>query len=366
MTLRPTLIAIGILCAAGNEAFAQEPARQETQNCTQTLRAARVLYNDGRLHELPTHMENCLNTGEDEGGFTKAERIEAYKILTLAHIYLEEPTRADTTMFNLLNADPFVKLDTAVDPIELHNLYRKFKTDPAFLIGGKIGLNFTHVDVRSQYYYWMAARSKGVYRALPRLQYTLFFQKILTADKRVVASPEISLGSHAFEYTNDSPFADLEGSIGPHTITHQRIQVNLLANYRLRPQRHVSDAFVPYVGFGPAVGYLFGSSFTGETTVDEAVSTPTIDTKEHYQPITVSLVATAGFRYKIGVFYLTADVRFQYGLMNVVNGANRYQWTPESQAILDLGYTDSNFTMNHSMLNIGLVVPSFKHIKLTR
>src|SRR5690606_12370844 len=153
--INPTIASLVTVCALTTSALAQEgPQPTEQLNCTQVLRAARVLYDEGRLHELQARMAGCLNRDEDEGGFSKSERIEAFKILTLAHIYLEEPTEADASMLSLLNTDPFVKLDTALDPIELHNLYRKFNTDPVFMIGGKIGFNTSHVNVTSNHYLW--------------------------------------------------------------------------------------------------------------------------------------------------------------------------------------------------------------------
>lgn len=366
LLLLPALAFLQVVCSP---LLAQDDAhRTEPQNCTQILRTARSLYADGRLHELSFHMEGCLTTPEDQGGFTKPERIEAYKILTLTHIYLEEPGKADTSMIALLHTNPFVKLDTAIDPIELHNLYRKFKTDPSFMIGLKIGANLNHINVLANHYYWAHGQGLGEYKSFPRFQYTLFFEKIISRDKRLIASPEFMYTTHSFEYTNNSPLDEDErdGSALSHTLSYQRIQLNLIAQYRLKPQTHVSDRFIPFVAGGPAVGYLLNSTFTGTINVGETRSEPAFDTKFHYRPVSVSLIAIAGFKYNVGAFYFTADVRFQYGFLNVVNKNNRFRWTPDSEDMLDLGYTDNDFSMSHSMLNVGIVIPRFHPVKTTR
>jgi len=63
---------------------------QTITNCTQTIRQIRLTYEQGRLHELPDLAKNCL-----KNGFTTEEKREAYRYLTLAYIYLEEPDSAD-------------------------------------------------------------------------------------------------------------------------------------------------------------------------------------------------------------------------------------------------------------------------------
>jgi hypothetical protein len=57
-------------------------AQQKTTTCAQTLRLARSVYENGRLHELPDLMKDCLGKTE----WTTQERVDAYKLLTLAYI----------------------------------------------------------------------------------------------------------------------------------------------------------------------------------------------------------------------------------------------------------------------------------------
>ena len=59
---------------------------QAQSSCAQTLRNARATYDQGRLHELPDLLAGCIGNG-----FTQQEKVEAYKLLTLAYIYLAVP-----------------------------------------------------------------------------------------------------------------------------------------------------------------------------------------------------------------------------------------------------------------------------------
>src|SRR5438105_6022452 len=97
----------------------------QTTSCSQTLRLARSTYDQGRLHEVATLMEKCL-----KGGFTQQEKVEAYKLLCLTYLYLEEPEKADDAMLNLLRTDPYFEVNKQVDPAEFIALYRTFRTQP--------------------------------------------------------------------------------------------------------------------------------------------------------------------------------------------------------------------------------------------
>ncbi|HRG80017.1 MAG TPA: hypothetical protein PL167_10425, partial [Cyclobacteriaceae bacterium] len=63
------------------QAFAQ------ATNCAQTLRLAQSVYDQGRLHEL----EDIITKGLAVGDCDQQTKVNLYKLLTLAYIYLEEP-----------------------------------------------------------------------------------------------------------------------------------------------------------------------------------------------------------------------------------------------------------------------------------
>jgi hypothetical protein len=134
--LRHTSFLIVLLFAACN-AMAQS-------TCTQTLRTARSTYDLGRLHDLPGLLEDCL-----KNGFTNQEKTEAYKLLTLTYIYLEEPAKADEAMLDLLRTDPYFQINKEVDPAEFISLYKTFRTNPVYRLGLNIGVNASQPNVTS-------------------------------------------------------------------------------------------------------------------------------------------------------------------------------------------------------------------------
>ena len=338
-------------------------------NCTQTLRAARTLYDQGRLHELRGTLAKCLENREDEGGFTAVERIEAYKILTLSFIYLEEPSQADSSMIQLLRTDHFFTLNEEVDAVEFQNLYRKFRTEPVYRYGFKFGLNTNHINVLKHYYIWGAARGKGVYKPNFSIQATALFEKDLS--ERFTLNPEVSYSINSYTYQNATPLSNQNDPLKQdgeleHDFVRKKLQLNALVQYRLTKPDNVADKIIPFVAAGPSLEYLLESTFSGFTDVDETVSQTEINTNTHYKPLIISFTVMAGAKIRLGGFYLTGDIRFQYGFMNIVNKSNRWRWDGEDEALLDSGYVDNDYAISQSMINIGLIFPRFRPIKLIR
>jgi hypothetical protein len=351
--------------------FAQEVKDQQVQlNCAQSLRTARSTYDQGRLHEVTQWLTGCLERPEDANGFTEAERIEAYRMLTLTYIYLEEPEKADVEMINLLNTDHFYTVDDEVDPIEFKNLYRKFRSDPVYRIGAKIGFNTTHVNVLTNRYIW--GQGKGEYTSTPGIQAAVVFEKDLKLlQKRLVLAPEIFWTNNSFTYTNTKILlvqpTDTENET-PDTgqqeqvIAQTRLQLNALVQYKIEKTYLLADKFTPYVMLGPSVGYLMSSEFVGNTDADEPVTGTAIKNSSSYNPITLSVIAAAGIKLRVGGFYLTAELRHQYGFGNVVNTDNLYK----NVDLMDHGYVDNDFRLSFTSFNIGFMLPHFSPKKLIK
>jgi hypothetical protein len=348
------------------------------QNCTQTLRTARTTYDQGRLQEIPTILEACFNKNE----WDQSQRVEAYRILVLTYIYLEEPAKADEAMLNILHTDNFFEPNPASDPVEFQMLYKKFRTKPLFKIGLKFGVNTNHIDVIENHYIWAASRGNGKYKSNFGIQVGIIFEKDLKYLKeRLAFNPELFYSSSGFIYSNTNPLSIDQGADGQtdpknpesntgeveHQIQQSRMVLNLMAQYKLgKLNTPRSKVFTPYLAFGPSLGYLMSSSFSGNTNVGEEKTGSSLNTKDNYQTLTFGLVVSGGVKLKVGGFYITADIRYQRGLMNIVNEKNRLVWTSENAELLDYGYTDNDFSVSQSMVNIGIIVPYFSPKKLIR
>jgi len=81
-----------------------------SQDCTASLDKAKASYQDGKLYEIPPALEECL-----QGGFTREQRVEAYELLSLTYLYIDDPDKADESYLNLLRADPEWRPDSTTE-----------------------------------------------------------------------------------------------------------------------------------------------------------------------------------------------------------------------------------------------------------
>lgn len=345
-----------VMTVCGYVANAQTPSL----SCTQVLRTARTVYEQGRLHELPTLLEGCL-----KNGFTENEKVEAYKILVYTYIYLEEPQKADEAMIHLLQTDHFFEVNPAVDPVEFQNLYRKFRTKPIFSWGAKVGLNSSQVNVQKNYYIWADSKGQGKYKPTLGLQFGLIFEKNL--NDKFILNPEIMFNSSAFNYTNtaisklDDPEHSKATDQSQFDIKQNRIQLNILTQYKIG-----NSKFSPYVALGPSIGYLMVSNFGGSVIVGSQLTIPTIKATENYKSIIFGVTGAVGAKYKVGSIYITGDIRYQYGLMNIVNTSNRFKPSALNEELQNYGYIDNDISVRQAMFNVGLIIPYFNPKKLIK
>jgi outer membrane protein W len=352
------ILIIGILFFQLGWALAQQP------NCSQTLRLARSTYDQGRLHELPSLMKDCLS----KDGFTKQEKVEAYKLLTMAFLYLEEPEKADSSMLLLLKADPFFEINKEVDPQEFIGLYNTFRTTPVFSVGLKLGANISQPSVSSNYYVGADAKGLGEYSSTIGLQFGLAFEKRLFQNskkellKRFTLAPELLYVPRSFKYDVPTVFQNDNGSGSvakfAATETQAWLDLNVLLQYQLKKK----SKFNPYVTLGPSVSYLLsGIRQQVLTRTSGSVSSgPDIEINKSIKQLVVSVVAGAGVKIKVGSVYLTGDVRYQFGFSNVTSDTRT-----NFENTLDYGNQFNNYSINNIAVMIGGSKPIFVPKKKT-
>ena len=88
------IILLILSIALSNSIWAQK-------SCLNTLREAKELYEEGLIDEIPELLSGCM-----ESGFTRAQRIEAYKLIILAYLFDDDQFAAEKTMDEFLKKFP--------------------------------------------------------------------------------------------------------------------------------------------------------------------------------------------------------------------------------------------------------------------
>jgi hypothetical protein len=338
----------------------------QQQSGAQTMRLARSIYEQGRLHEIPDLINKNLTS------FSKSELVDAYRLLTLSYIYLEEPEKADESMQKLLQTDPFFEPNKDVETAEFMGLYKTFRTKPVFSIGVRAGVNGTQPLLKDIYYVASGAQGHGKYSNKIAFQYGLVFEKeIFDRSKkaflrRVTFDPELLLTSRSFKYSNPSFYTqDADPSAGAATFDGQFTQSYLDFNPLFQLRMNNSKTLITYVGFGPGISYLTKATATLVLTRNGGVggvSGPDVQNSKSFSMLVGSVIATAGVKYKFGSIFLNADGRIQYGFNSPVNSSKR----TEPESVFDYSYTLPNYRPLTVMVNLGFIYPYFNPIKLKR
>ncbi|MFM9837274.1 MAG: porin family protein [Cyclobacteriaceae bacterium] len=329
------------------------------QNCSQTLRLARSTYDQGRLHELPKLMEKCLaNTGAD--GFTKQERVEAYKLLTMAFIYLEEPEKADSSMLLLLHTDPYFKLNENVDPAEFIGLYKTFRTRPVFRLGVKFGVNATQPNVSS-----FNPITDGSAKYDSKIGIGGGFIGELPINDKLTLSAELLFQQKSFTNTTISTYTTSSGPVDFSTSTGTESQswlsLPILAQYQLIYKKRLE----PFVVGGVSADFLLNSTTQGERrrVENQSIDVKSFSLSAQREKLNISVVLGAGVKTRIATGYLIADVRYSYGLTKVNSLSTLYD---NQYLLFDYGLMDGIFNLNSLYFNVGYVQNFFNPKKLKR
>ena len=358
-------------------------------SCAQRLRLARATYEAGRLHELVgtilgPEAAGCFNDKDNDGEqFTIQEKVDALKLLTLAHIYLENPTEADKTMLDLLKTDHFYEPDRTSDPAEYLALYSTFRTAPIIAFTGRVGGTMTLPTLLTVYTatpYANAKFSPGVSFQVGLGVEKEFFPKAKGFLGNTEVIGEVMYVSRTFkekdEYLYENGLnqedTDPDNNNTPagrneYTSKSNWLDLNLILKYRFNKE-HKLD---PYIGAGAGLSMLLTSEIdliqtqryrNDGKTLTATVTGPAVDIKNSFHLLTNSATLIGGIKTKLGAIYLVFEGRAQFGLRNLINEETR----TNQELLLDYHKQLNDYRQSNFSMNVGVTWPYFKPKKLSR
>lgn len=318
--------------------------------CAVTLRTARATYDEGRLQELPALLAPCLNSG-----FTRQEAVEAYKLLVLSYIYLEEPAQADEAMLALLRTDPYFEVNESADAAEFIALYRTFRTWPVYRVGAKAGVNATQPDIISS----VDAIEDAQVSHSPTVNFMsgLVFE-IPVAD-RLTLNPEAYFQIRSFLYESE---LNLTGDL-VNTSEGKEMQTSISIPVSLQ-YAIAKTKLNPYISAGVSVDYLLKSSIVMNRLRVNAnsIQERTFDVTASRERIHLNVLASAGIKARLGSGFVVTELRFTYGLKSINDTSSAF--TIDDYLLFDNGYADNSMRLNSLSLTVGYVYNVFNPKKL--
>lgn len=332
-------------------------------SCTQTLITARSIYAEGRIHELPDLLSGCIKKG-----FTDEEKTEAYKLLVLSHIYLDETEKADNSMLDLLNHNHEFQLNEQADPAEFINLYNTFRTWPIYLWGVKVGGTYSFANVQKLFGVNSSLNERTDYSPLANVEAGFVFEKGFKG-KRLGAMAELLFTRNQYEvikeFSSDPSISDTGDQIEVKTFakttsteTKNWLSLNLAGYYNILP----SSQLKPRVFLGPSISYLILDNAEIKTEFPEGgeqATGPDADLSDFRNPINFGVMAGVGIRTKVGKYFLFFQGKYIHGLMNITE----FNYD-QSRLSTFYGYSLDDVKVSYFSLSLGLLFQKYNPKKL--
>lgn len=164
-------------------------------DCVLKLNEAQKLYENGKIEQIPTLINGCI-----ESGFNRENKIQALRLLTLVYLFEDNTVKAEKTILTLLKIDPEYKVNQAIDPVEFIRLFNSFNTAPIFSIGFVGGPSLTLPHLIEPFSRQSFKEANPQYSA-GSISFSLGLKGIYHINKKIDVSIEPSFSYHK-NYTN--------------------------------------------------------------------------------------------------------------------------------------------------------------------
>jgi len=320
--------------------------------CSNVLIQARDEFDAGHLNGIASLLNDCLNQG-----FTKEQKVEAYRLLTITYLYLDDPFGAEQSFLGLLEIEPEYRI-LPTDPVELEYLSNRFITTPIISYFGKIGTNFSTATVLHHYSTgnsndknWMYNSKIGI-TASGALE--LHFNKVIS----MVA--EVEFSRRKYSYSDILLPGNLDNShdqVDDRTNFHTSLPVGIKFTYP-------GLVYYPYVYGG------YSPSFTLSSKADlqrkpqkEALVEVSSENLIHLTPnFSHSLIFGIGLKRRFDLHYIFVDLRYRLGMTNMLDTSNEFDFNIEEirNVIFKYDLATDDYRWNSFELTVGYVWPKYK------
>jgi len=319
----------------------------QNSTCSNSLATAADLYNEGIIEEIPNLLTPCL-----QDGFTKNEKIEAYKLMILAYLFDDNQFEAEKAILSFLKDFPDYEL-MPNDPIEFVYFFKTFKTVPIFTFGFFIGGNIAD-PVLLNSYTTGNLNDKNNGDAIG-LGYNLgiHMNKLIGEKISINIDAQLSGSSYTFiEKVYNINEIKIKEQI-------QNFSVPITVSYHFTQQKNK-----PYILLGGGFTYLASSMVipSRSNILGESgdVTGADINILEHRNTLNYFVTAGIGYKIKLGKGQMVIDARYKMGLLNMVVPEKRY----ENQTLWNrYYYVQDDYLLSKYSFTIGYNYSIFKPVK---
>ncbi|MBU8892313.1 MAG: PorT family protein [Bacteroidales bacterium] len=317
----------------------------QQSDCSFKLEEAESAYESGILDSIPSLLRDCTKEGFDDD-----ELARAYKLLILTYLFEDYQDMAEFTMLKFLKKFPEYELK-ANDQVEFTYLYKSYQTVPVYSIGVMGGMNYSFVRIIDPYSLGSSTDYSGDYSVSG-----MGYQFGLQFERYINEKINIDLGAFFVNRKFNYQITQLDFTTIDYDESQSVISVPLTGTYDF------SYKFLnPYVRIGFGIDYIIGASSGIKRIIDggtqEDITGPDLDILNDRNTLNYDAIVGGGLKLKTKKGYGLLDLRYHFGLNNIVNSESRYS---DGEKTFYYNYADDNFSLDNFYISVGYVFSFYK------
>lgn len=319
------------------------------QDCSAVLDEAKDEFDAGHLEVISGLLNDCLRNG-----FTDAQKIDAYRLLTITHLYLDFPYEAEQSFMKLLEIDHEYRI-LPTDPIELQYLSKKFITTPIVSFSGKAGANVSFVSVLHRN--TVSAEPDNNWKYVPRYGFNVLGGMDLHFNKVVSLNIEAELSSRSYRYEDSLFTTESQYLEQTRTNLHASLPISLKLTYP-------GKTYYPYIygGYSPSYTLISQGKNIRDPRANEIIDGPTVNLIGKTKDFSHSLIFGIGVKRRFKYNYVFADLRYRLGMTNMLDETKQFDITNQqiNEEIFRYLQIGDDYRWNGIELTIGYIIPKYK------
>jgi hypothetical protein len=311
-------------------------------NCLNTLKQAKQLYEQGLIDDIPKILSNCM-----QSGFTRAQRIEAYKLIILTYLFDDNQFEAEKSMDDFLHKFPEYEV-TPNDPVEFVYLLESYKTSLLYSLNLFIGPTFTNRRIMEPYSTLDQNQTTLTNQTGTGFQFGIGLCRNLR--KSLNIDIDLLYAIHNYSYSKETNI-----QLNTEKLQFVNVSAKEKTNQICIPVSSTygfgKGDFNYFARLGGEIGFITKSTVSLERSSDViSISENNYNLEKHRQKYYYAMLAGAGIEYKVPRGFLVLDIRYHLGLNNMIVSQERYS---DPTLLSKYFYIDDDFALDYLSINIG-------------
>ena len=330
--------------------------------CELILVQATEEFNAGHLYGISAMLKDCLDKNQ-----RREWRQRAYLLLAETYLLLEDPIGAEQSYLNVLRANPEFVTDPNRDPIDLVYLSGKFTSTPIFSLYGYAGPNISPVRVIHDVRIGGESYTNEGYGV--RLGWQVGAGLDFNYNDFISASAAFNFSQNSFKHTTTNLFGinkDIVELIDRQSWMTFPLSIKYSqAEGKFRRYGYAGVSFNYLVSDKADVDLKNRDAKTNDIAefLEFPATISNVSMLQNRDKLNASFFIGGGVKYKYKLDYFFVDLRYSFGIKNVVNPGNRFNSVTEG---LPFPYIDDDFRIDNLAISVGYIHPLYKPRKLKK